>query len=114
MAGRGGAGRPNPARIGKRSDARDSLFQGGISPAIAGAIVPIALRLDDIVADGVTNQGRDRVKIQFGHDVGTVSLYSLHADIQQVRDFLVGISFRQELDNLPFSLGKAVLKGSVD
>ena len=65
--------------------------------------------MDDLVADGIVNDLAQRMQAQLVHDVGAVGLDGLDGDIQRGSHFLVGLSFRQKLDDFPFSRGQTTL-----
>jgi hypothetical protein len=44
---------------------------------------------DQLFANGVQDNFRGGVQIEFLHDVGTVSFHRVHAEIQDLSDFLV-------------------------
>ena len=48
-----------------------------------------ASRSDQFFANGVQDNFRGGVQIEFLHDVGTVSFHRVHAEIQDLSDFLV-------------------------
>ena len=59
--------------------------------------------MDDFVANGVADELGDRVEIQLEHDVGPMSLGSLHADAEKTRDFLIAFSLGEKLKDFPFA-----------
>src|SRR5664279_4490699 len=60
-----------------------------------------ALGLDDVVADGVANQARDRVELEFTQNGRAMRLGCANADTKCIRNFFVTSAFGQELQNFP-------------
>ena len=67
------------------------------------------LHFDDMVAYRVEHDIGNAMQAQLPHDIESVGLDGLQAQIQGISDLLVRITFCQELQHLPFSRSKPVL-----
>lgn len=66
-----------------------SSFQGAGKGARDQLWIPPASGNDQLLANGVQDDLRGGVQIEFLHDVGAVSFHGVHAEIQNLSDFLV-------------------------
>src|SRR2546423_4175833 len=60
-------------------------------------------RLDEVVADGITNQIGERIQPEFSQNARAMRLCCPDADTKRFGNFLVAFSFGQELDDLALS-----------
>src|SRR5262245_27939164 len=67
--------------------------------------------LDEPFLNGVSDEFRAIVDVDFAHQVVFVHVDGFHADIQAYSDLFDGVTFRQELQNLTFSRRKPVVAG---
>jgi hypothetical protein len=66
----------------------------------------LLLRFDDVVADGIANQLRDRVAFQPPHDVGSMRFRRFDADCQLRGYFLAALPFREKLHDFSLASGQ--------
>ena len=84
----------------------------GRTSSAAGAVVGAhrgdasALCLNNSVADRISHERGRRIEIEFAHGGGAVRFHRLQADVQKLPDFLVRMSFGDELDHAALSVGK--------
>src|SRR5579862_9541495 len=62
--------------------------------------------LDDLLLDGVLDQLRFIVNVQFAHQVELVGFHSLHAEVQIAGDLFYRVSFGQHLQHFAFTRGE--------
>src|SRR5580658_10744572 len=66
------------------------------------------LGVDDFVADRVAHDFAHRMAVEFAHDVGTMCLRRLHAQIERHGYFLAALSFGQQLYDLALAWRQAL------
>src|SRR5690606_23048746 len=55
---------------------------------------------------GVAHQAGDVAGVQFAHQAVAVGFHGLDGEVEQARDFLAGVAFGDELEDLPFPRGE--------
>jgi len=66
---------------------------------------------DDLFADGVVDEFREGVEIEFEHDVGAVGFGSVDADSEEIGNVLVAFAFGEQLKNFAFARREAMARG---
>ena len=72
-------------------------------PDVGSDVSLDALRLHNLVADGIADQVCRAAQTQLAHDVFAMSLDRGNADPELVSRFLVAPAFGEQLDNLAFA-----------
>src|SRR5262249_42178748 len=65
-----------------------------------------SLWFDNLVADGITHETRGRGQIEFPHDRRAMGFHRLEADVENVGDLLVRVTFSDQLHHATFAVGQ--------